>query len=174
MQRCPVPTDLAIREAAADEDRAIGEMLVQAYLAQHARKALAIGMTPDREAELRDQRARRAHAHILVAESGGRLAGTVALYPWGAPGSEAWIGGAANLRYLAVDPAFQGRGLSLLLLRHGERIARQWMAPAICLHVRSGADGVIRLYRGQGYVRDPEGDLDFRPSIYLEAFRLSL
>jgi hypothetical protein len=40
--------------------------------------------------------------------------------------------------------------------------------------VRQGAHGVRRLYEARGYERDPAGDLDRRPEIFLEAFRKSL
>jgi len=40
--------------------------------------------------------------------------------------------------------------------------------------VRRGAVGVRALYEARGYQRRPEGDLDLRPEIFLEAFLLPL
>ena len=108
---------------------------------------------------------------------GGRAGGSggghgVALAP-GAPGSEAWLPGAADLRALATHVDFHGQGLATPLLDEAERVARGWGVPAICLHVRRGAEGVARLYQRRGFVREPSGDMD-RPGVFLEAYVLRL
>jgi hypothetical protein len=45
--------------------------------------------------------------------------------------------------------------------------------PAICLHVRRGAVGVLAVYERRGYRLAPEGDIDARPEVYLEALVLT-
>jgi GNAT superfamily N-acetyltransferase len=169
-----MPTNLRIREALAADDVALGDLLVRAFTAQYARKLPEVRLSPERLADLRDQADKRASATIFVAELDGRVVGTVAMYPWGSPRSEAWIPGAADLRFLAVDVEFQGRGLSGPLLEETERCARIWGVPAICLHIRRGAQGVSRLYQSRGYVRDEDGDRDLGPRIFLEAYVLRL
>lgn len=160
-----------IREARADggDDVAIGELLVAAFLSAYARKMPEVRYDDARKRELRDVASKREAATVLVAELDGRVVGTVAMFPPGAKGSEAWIAGAADLRHLATDPSLHGRGLSRPLLDAIEDVARKWKVTAICLHVRRGATGVARLYQSRGYVRAPEGDLDY-PTVHLEAY----
>ena len=136
------PSDMIIRDAVEADDTVVGELLVQAYLTQFAKKLPDVSYSPERLADLRNQMARRACASVLVAEIDGLIVGTVTLYPAGASGSDAWIAGAADLRLLAIHPDFQGRGLSGKLLDAAEALARKWGVPAICLHTRQGALGV--------------------------------
>jgi len=65
-----------------------------------------------------------------------------------------------------------GQGLSAPLLDEAERVAReQWRVPAICLHVRRGAEGVARMYMRRGYMREQAGDLEL-PTVSLVAYVL--
>lgn len=163
---------LVVREARPEDDAAIGEVLVSGYLAAYRKKMPHVVVSEARRADLRDLAGRRGFATILVAELDGRVVGSVALLKPGVPRSEAWIPGAADLRYLATDPSVQGRGLAGPLLDEIERIARdEWRVPAVCLHVRQGNLGVARLYQSRGYVRAPEGDL-IKPGVSLEAWAL--
>ena len=131
-------------------------------------------MGEERRAELRDVKSKRQVAKVWVCECLGQVIGTVAVWPPGAPNTEAWIKGAVDLRHLAVDPAHRGGEVSKKLLDVAEAYARELKAPAVCLHVRRGAVGVQRLYQGRGYQRIPEGDRDQRPEVFLEAFALAL
>ena len=76
---------------------------------------------------------------------------------------------AADLRHLAIDARFRDPALTDALLTTAERTAFSLGASAVCLHVRQGAHGVKRLYEARGYRRDPSGDLDYRPEVFLEA-----
>jgi len=163
--------DVVIREARAEDDAAIGELLVEAFLTQYAQKLPEVRYDEARKRELRDVARRRAVGRVLVAERAGRVVGTVSLWPPGAPGSEAWIPGAADLRQLATAVELHGQGLSTPLLEAAERLAREWGVPAICLHVRRGALGVARMYERRGFVREPAGDLEL-PTVFLEAYVL--
>lgn len=163
---------IKVREARAGDDALVGEILVQGYVTAYARKMPDVVVGEARRATLRDVAAKRAIATVLVVESDGRVVGTVALFKPGAPTSEAWLPNAADLRHLAVDPSMQGKGLANPLLDEAERIARDdWRVAAICLHVRRGNLGVARLYLSRGYVRMPEGDLDY-PEVKLDAYAL--
>ena len=166
--------NLIIREAAPTDDEVVGELLVRSFTAQFARKLPDVVMSPDRLADLRDQSSKRATGKVLVAELDDRVVGTVTIFPWGAPTSHAWIPGAADLRYLAVDVGYQGLKLSSSLIDAAEGYARDWRVPAICLHVRRGAEGIARLYQSRGYRREPAGDIDLLPQVFLEAFVLRL
>lgn len=166
--------DFLIREADEGDDAEIGDLLVDAFATQFAKKMPEITLSPERIAELRDQSVRRKASFVLVAEVDGRLAGTVALYPWGAPGSEAWIEGAANLRLLAIAAVYRGHGLSTTLLNAAESEASSWGATTVCLHVRRGASGIREIYEARGYTREPAGDLAYPPDVFLEAYKLRL
>jgi len=162
-------SDLNIREARSEDDAAIGELLVDAFVTQYAKKMPEVRYDDARKDQLRATAEKRREAHVLVAELDGKVIGTVAVYPPGSPGSEAWLPDAADLRHLATSPEVHGRGYSRPLLEAAEKLAWELGAKAICLHVRRGAHGVARLYQHRGFVREPSGDLD-KPSVYLEAF----
>jgi ribosomal protein S18 acetylase RimI-like enzyme len=163
---------IAVREALPEDDAAVGEILVAGYVTAYARKMPDVVVSETRRATLRDVASKRAIATVLVIEVDGVVKGTVALFKPGAPTSEAWLPGAADLRHLAVDPSMHGKGLAKPLLDEAERIARDdWKVSAICLHVRRGNLGVAKLYVSRGYVRTPEGDLDY-PEVKLDAYVL--
>ena len=163
-----------IRAATERDDRAIGELLVAAFERTYARKMPEVRMSDERCAELRAVASKRAVARVWVFDEGGAVVGTVAVWPAGAKGSEAWIPGACDLRHLATDEAHRGGTVSGALLDVAEAWARAANAPAICLHVRRGAVGVRKIYEARGYTRRPEGDLDFLPEVFLEALALPL
>ena len=165
---------VTIREATAADDRAIGELLVRAFVEKYATKMPEVQVTERRIAELRDVANKRAAAKVWVAELDGRVVGTVALWLKGSRGSESWIPTACDLRHLAVDTSVRGQGTSAALLDAAEQTARDAGATAVVLHVRRGAVGVRRLYEARGYRRDESGDLDLRPEVFLEAFVLPL
>lgn len=167
------PSSLDIRLAREADDAVLGDLQVAAYTAQYSRLLPHFMPSPQRLAALRDQANRRLAGTVLVGERGGAVVGTVTLYPWGRPQSEAWIAGAADLRLLAIDPACHGQGLSQALMAAAEDLAWQWKAPAVCLHVRRGCDGVARLYQARGYVRDAAGDFSPMPGVELEGYVLS-
>lgn len=162
-----------IREARPEDDAVIGELLVTAFVTQYAQKLPEVVYTEGRKQELRDVASRRKVASVLVAEVDGEVVGTVALFPPGAPGSEAWLPHAADLRGLATAVRYHGQGLARPLLDAAEALARKWGLDAVCLHVRRGASGVARMYMKRGYVREPVGDLDL-PTVFLEAYVLRL
>ncbi len=110
---------LRVRPARPEDDAVIGELLVQSYLAAYARKMPEVVLTARRLADLRDVGTRRAIATLLAGELEGRVVGTVALFPPGAAGSEAWLPNAADLRHLATHPSVHGQVLSTTLFNHG-------------------------------------------------------
>lgn len=162
---------LLIRRAEASDDEPVGQLLIDAFLTAYARELPWVVYGEARRRELMDGAAKRAEGVVLVAEVGGVLAGTVLVYPPGAPSSEAWLEGAADLRQLAVAPAFFGKGLSGPLLDAAEAQAWGMGAERVSLHVRRQATGVCRLYERRGYVRAPEGDLTL-PEVELVGYVL--
>ncbi|MCE9668554.1 GNAT family N-acetyltransferase [Myxococcus stipitatus] len=173
MSDSDVLSRVVIREARPEDDVTIGELLISAYVTQYAKKLPEVVYTEERKRELRDVAARRAVATVMVAEVDGEVAGTVALFPPGAPGAEAWLPRMADLRGLATAVKFHGAGLAKPLLDAAHALARKWGVDSVGLHVRRGAEGVGRMYQRHGYVRVPEGDMSL-PTVYLEAYQLSL
>lgn len=176
MNTAALPDRVIIREARPEDDSAVGELLIDAYMTQYRQKLpdALLSYGPERLRELRDVASKRAQAKVLVAELDGRVVGTVAIFPPGASGSEAWLPASADLRHLATAVDLHGQNLSRPLLDAAEDTARHMGANTVCLHVRRGVHGVARLYQRRGYVRDPSGDIDRLPLIYLEAFALPL
>lgn len=165
----PAPGRVLVRRARPEDDDAIGDLLVDAYTTQYAKKMPEVVYDDARRRDLRAVADKRAVAAVWVAELDGEVVGTVALFPPGAPGSEAWLPGAADLRHLATAVRVHGHGLSAPLLDAAEAEARRAGVEVICLHVRRGVEGVARLYRARGYERAPEGDLVY-PTVELEAY----
>ncbi len=163
---------VVFREAVLQDDVAIGELLVESFVTSYARKLPEVTVTEPRKAELRDVAGKRGLAKIWVAEREGVVVGTVTVWPPGAPKSEAWIKNAADLRQLAVASSLRGGGVSAQLMELAESWAREQKCAGVCLHVRRSAVGVRRVYEMRGYLRKPEGDLDFLPEVFLEAFFL--
>jgi hypothetical protein len=94
---------IRVRPAAASDDLAVGELLVDSFVGTYARKMPEVVVTGQRLTDLRDVQGQRAAAAVVVAEAAdGRLAGTVTLYRPGSPGTRAWTPNAADLRYMAV------------------------------------------------------------------------
>lgn len=162
---------VVLREAGPQDDAAIGELLVEAFVSRYAAKMPDVTVTERRKADLRDVASKRPGAKIWVAEAEGEVVGTVTVWPPGAERSEAWVPNAADLRQVAVSG--RHRGVSKLLLDQAEWWARAQGYAGVCLHVRRGAHGVRALYDSRGYQRRPEGDLDLLPDVFLEAYFLA-
>jgi predicted N-acetyltransferase YhbS len=163
-----------IELATEAHDRAIGELLVDAFEKTYARKLPEVVMSDRRRADLRAVAEKRKVARVWVATCGDEVVGTVAVWAAGAPGSEAWLPNAASLRHLAVAEAHRGSGLSSKLMDAAEAWVRAQRMKAVCLHVRRRVSGVAKFYLQRGYARTPEGDLDLLPEVFLEAFVLKL
>ncbi len=85
-------------------------------------------------------------AHMfLVGESDGRVVGSVMA---GYEGHRGWI------NYLAVSPAYQGRGYGRLLMERAEQLLSEAGCPKINLQVRSTNTEVIAFYDTLGYSVD--------------------
>ncbi|MBF5043497.1 GNAT family N-acetyltransferase [Aggregicoccus sp. 17bor-14] len=162
-----------VREARSEDDAAIGELLVAAYISQYAKKLPEVVYTEERKRDLRAVAEKRKVASVWAAELDGKVVGTVALFPPGAPGTEAWLPDAADLRHLGTAPELHGQGLAQPLLDAALAQAKAWGVKAVCLHVRKGVEGVARLYMKRGFVRAPEGDLTY-PTVSLEAYVLPI
>jgi ribosomal protein S18 acetylase RimI-like enzyme len=163
-----------VRVSGPADDAALATLLVDTFVSTYAHKLPHVVVSPGRRADLSAIAPRRAHGEVLVAEIQRELVGTVTVLRPGFPGTRAWTANTAELRYLAVDPRFQGRGHSRALLDRAVALARGWGAATVCLHVRREAEAVARLFRSYGFIRDAGGDVDLLPEVFLEAYRLAL
>jgi ribosomal protein S18 acetylase RimI-like enzyme len=165
-----VAATLTIRPARPEDDAVIGEILVNAFVQGYAQKMPEVIVTEERKADLRNVAEKRKAGAVIVAELDGRVVGACTIYPPGSPKSQAWMPMAADLRMVGIDLEFRGQRISDRLLDGAEDQAREWGCDTLNLHVRRGAHGVVGMYVKRGFQRDPGGDLDKLPTIYLEAF----
>jgi ribosomal protein S18 acetylase RimI-like enzyme len=160
-----------IRIARPEDDARIGEILVNAYVTQYARKMPEVVVDEERKRDLRNVAEKRRIGKVLVAEWDGRVVGAVTVLPPGAERSQAWRSQMVDIRMLGIDLDYRGKGIADRLLDEVERVSRdEWHCTTLGLHVRRGAHGVANLYQRRGFQKDPSGDIDLLPKIYLEAY----
>lgn len=82
---------------------------------------------------------------FLVARSGSDVVGTAM---FGYDGHRGWV------NYLAVEPAWQRRGIAAALMAAGEGLLRDLGCPKVNLQVRSGNASAVGFYAALGYGRD--------------------
>ena len=165
-----------VRDARPDERAAVRDLTLRAYA------EYATVMTPPAWAGL-DGAVRAAldatdgPEQRIVAERGGRIVGSVFLYP---PASDAYgslaaaAPGAPELRLLAVATEARGLGVGHALVDECVRRARRAGAAALGLHTSASMRVARRMYERMGFVRAPERD--FRPegAELVEGYRLPL
>jgi ribosomal protein S18 acetylase RimI-like enzyme len=152
MQEEPV----VIRRVAPDEWGLAGELTVAAY------RTLPDIWTPEHvayERHLRDVSGRTVHSTVLVAEVGGRIAGTITYVPGPGPDAEGDDPDAAEIRMLAVDASVRGQGIGRLLVEACVARARADGRRRIALHTRAVMEHARRIYDRLGFRREPA--LDF-------------
>ena len=159
---------VSIRQARTEELAAVGDLTVQAYVADG-------GLSPgDSYAEhLRDAASRAREAELLVAV-GPELLGTVTVCEPGTPWAEVSRPGELEFRMLAVTPAARGRGIGELLTRAVLTSAADRGARRVVLCSSDHMHTAHRLYRRLGFGRIPERDWHPSPSVSLLAFALDL
>jgi ribosomal protein S18 acetylase RimI-like enzyme len=157
---------LAIRPATADELPAVGALCVAAY-------APFLDGDAEYMATLRDAAGRAAMAELLVAVEDDRLLGTVTFVPDGGPLGEIATPDETEFRMLAVDPAAQGRGVGIALMRRVlDESRRRGKAGVVCSSLAE-MRAAHRIYERLGFRRAPERDWSPLPGVALLAFVLS-
>lgn len=123
---------------------------------------------------LGDVAARAQQSIILVARLAGVPVGTVTWCPPGCGLRELANDDQAEIRTLAVDPHYQGRGIGGALL--SSCIERAWAAglQAIVLSSSEWMTVAHHMYEHRGFVRTPESDWWPRPDVRLISYRLDL
>jgi ribosomal protein S18 acetylase RimI-like enzyme len=163
-----------IRPAEPAEDDRIADLVVNAYVdGGHIRPGDGYVQV------LRATAQRRAHAEVLVATvaeaaDAAEIAGTVTVVRGGTEFSEFGDPGDLEIRMLAVDPAFAGRGVGRRLLEIVLDRAREQRASGVSLFTLDSMTAARSLYLRAGFEATPERDHVPVPGVQLRAFRLSL
>ena len=167
-------TEIAVRDAQADERDAIRRITLAAY-AQYATI-----MAPSAWARLRDALATAltigGSAQRIVADRDGVIVGSVLLFP---PSTDAYGGIAAaapwpEVRLLAVAPDARKLGVGKLLIDECIRRTRALGTDTIGLHTSPSMREAIRLYESFGFTRDPDLDIHVDGAEPIQAYRLAL
>ncbi|MFG2135911.1 GNAT family N-acetyltransferase [Streptomyces sp. NPDC048650] len=160
--------DITIRPARQAEFTAVGDLLMQVYLADGL---LVFGEDDPYAAELRKVAHRAEHAEVLVAEAAdGALLGAVTFAAYGSPYADLAGPGEGEFRMLAVRAEGRGRGVGAALVRACLERARRLGLRAMVLSSQRHLLPAHRLYRRLGFLRAGERDWDPVPDITLWAF----
>lgn len=124
--------------------------------------------------KLADSAARAAEAELWVALDGERILGSVTRCPVGSPWREIAGEGEGEFRMLAVDPAFQGRGVGAGLVRH--ILDRSFADGDHSVVLSTSTEMLVahRMYAGLGFARLPDRDWSPVPGVDLLVFGRSV
>jgi ribosomal protein S18 acetylase RimI-like enzyme len=104
---------------------------------------------------------------VLVAESGGQIAGAVTFFPDARQAHQGqWPKGAAAIRLLAVRPDSRGQGIGELLTQACLDQARELKINTILLYTGTFMTAARQLYEKLGFKRAPEFEGDPGPIAY--------
>jgi GNAT superfamily N-acetyltransferase len=153
------PTPAIIRRAARDESPAIASVIRDGF--QSVADDIGRDIPPLHETAADVEETFDAGDVVLVAESGGRIVGTVR--------AESLEGGGVMARRLAVLPEARGRGAARSLMRALEDAYPE--AQRFELFTGAMAAGPIALYESLGYkLIEPREDMGF-PLVWFEKCR---
>ena len=125
--------------------------------------------------DLADVGRRAVFAAVLVAVAGEPIVGTATVeLDRTIEGAEGLQPGQANIRLLAVDPGARGRGVGRRLVEACVQVARSAGKEVVTLHTTEQMVAAQRIYRSLGFRRDRSRDIELRPDLVLQAFRLPL
>ncbi|MFI9050310.1 GNAT family N-acetyltransferase [Streptomyces sp. NPDC053427] len=161
--------DITIRPARPAEFGAVGDLLVEVYLADGL---LTFGENDTYAAELRKVAHRAEHAEVLVAveTAGERVLGAVTFAAYGSPYADLAGPGEGEFRMLAVRAEGRGQGIGEALVTACVERARALGLRAIVLSSQPHLLPAHRLYRRLGFARARERDWDPIPGVTLWAF----
>ncbi len=174
-------SELKIRPGETYEIAEIETVLVAAY-AQYRSKvpAAVFGAYLD---DLRRLREYWEEAEVLVAEVGGRIAGSALFYADATTEGLGLPGGWAGFRKLAVLPEMRGRSIGRKLVEQCVERALRLHAPAVGIHTVSFMKAACNIYEQMGFRRSPQYDLNAsdvlgidegREEVKVLAYRLEL
>ena len=146
--------DCVIRPYEGTDRQAVDRIALAAFspYARHYADWPAFSARIARTSELADQ------ADLLVAETGGRVAGAVVHVAPGRPRSPIFPEDWSVMRMLVVDPACRGQGVGRRLLAGFLEHAVRAGAPVAGLHTSPMMASALRLYTTLGFTRDRDLD----------------
>lgn len=157
-----------MRGADPAEHEQLGALTVAAY------QALGVELG-DYADVLRDVAGRAAHVPVLVAVADGRVVGGVTYVPGpDTPSSEFDDPDAAGVRFLAVAPDVQRRGIGRALLYACIERARGNGRRRVMLHTTKPMQAAQRMYDKEGFRRAHDHDLVVDSGVHLMAYVLEL
>ncbi|OCA90546.1 acetyltransferase [Bacillus sp. FJAT-27225] len=166
---------MMIRDAKKSELALIRAQRLAAYM-EHAGK-IQDGHWNELKKAISSEADQQPGVELIVAELEGKIAGSVAMFP---ANSDAYEGHLDELehpeiRVLAVEPDYRGKGVGKALVGECIKRARAKGYRAVGLHTGSFMDDAMKLYEGLGFERQPE--LDFEPAndgIIVKAYQMKL
>jgi len=161
-----------IRPIRPEEYVRLGELTVAAY---HSLPAV-MPHQGEYDERLRDVAHRAGTSCVLVAvgPAGEVLGGVTYVSGPDDPYSEELSEGEAGIRMLAVDPAYQGRGIGRGLTQACLERARADGRRRLVLHTGDGMPAAKHLYESLGFERKPSIDFSPVPGIDLIGYALDL
>jgi ribosomal protein S18 acetylase RimI-like enzyme len=158
---------LLVRPLRADEHALVGDLTVEAYLADGL-------VGPDYSAVIRDVASRAAVATVLVAEVDGAPVGSVTFALGGSPYAERSAPGEAEIRMLGIARAGRGHGAGTALTQECISRAVDAGCSAVRLSTQPEMAGAHRIYERLGFLRTPERDWTPVPGVDLLTYVLTL
>lgn len=158
-----------IREALPQEYAHIGALTVAAYEAGGI-----LGTDPNYRYVLADAQARADEHALLVAVDHDVVVASVTYCPYGSREAEVSGPGEAEFRMLAVEPAFEGRGIGPALIAACEQRARDEGRQRLVLSVIEHNAKAARVYQRLGYRRAPHRDWEPYPGVDLHVWEKDL
>jgi ribosomal protein S18 acetylase RimI-like enzyme len=179
-QLSPTSVAVPVRDAHPSDRRAVRAVLLAAY--REYATVLPPAMFGPYLADIVDLDARARTGRLLVAEHGGRVAGTVTYYEDAAAEGLGWPAGWAGLRALGVDPALRRLGVDRALMDACLERALAARAPVLCLHTAAFMPAAVAMYEAMGFRRAPSFDFEATSHLRLQgaqpvrilAYRLDL
>ena len=174
----PSPSGVAVRvrDAQRSDRRAVRAVLLAAY--REYATVLPPAVFGPYLADILDLDDRERAGRQLVAEHGGRVAGTVTFYEDAAAEGLGWPAGWAGLRALGVDPVARRLGVGQALMDACRERALAARAPVLCLHTAAFMPAAVAMYEAMGFRRAPAFDFDVpaggAPPVTILAYRLDL
>ncbi|WP_425307462.1 GNAT family N-acetyltransferase [Ammonicoccus fulvus] len=124
--------------------------------------------------KLGDSAARAAEAELWVALDGDRVLGSVTRCPVGSPWRQVAGEGEGEFRMLAVDPAAQGSGVGVALVRHVLDRCRAGGDHTVVLSTSTEMLTAHGMYARLGFTRMPERDWSPVPGVGLLVYGRAL
>jgi GNAT superfamily N-acetyltransferase len=168
-----VSNGVVVRDAVPGELEEVSDLTLRAF--REYRPLLTPHFVQRYEQDIRDAFGSATNGSILVAELGGRLAGTATLLADGSGyGMRGWPRAWPVIRLLAVDPPARGWGVGTRLAATCVERARRLGVPTLGLHTAPFMTAARVIYEALGFDRAPEYDVVQPGSPPALAYRLEL